>query len=139
MEKTPKTSPCNDSYKGIFLTYNFPGFLHKIQASVRLALDTTRFISMLFRRERLLDPSRPEPELTASEAPREDMERVLVLDVLGLLSISPPGRDRAECILEILRLGEAVGPGPGEDGEAGAGEDGRGEVLLWGIDIESLL
>ena len=53
VEKTPKTSPCNDSYKGIFLTYNFPGFLHKIQASVRLALDTTRFISMLFRRERL--------------------------------------------------------------------------------------
>ena len=98
---------------------------------------------MLFRRERLLEFSRPEPELTASEAPREDMERVLVLDVLGLLSISPLGRDRAECILEILRPGEGVGPvgpGPGPcDGEAGAGEDGRGEVLLWGIDIESLL
>lgn len=109
---------------------------------MRLALDTARFISMLFRRERLLEFSRPEPELTASEAPREDMERVLVLDVLGLLSISPLGRDRAECILEILRPGEAVGPvgpGPGKDGEAGAGEDGRGEVLLWGIDIESLL
>lgn len=105
-------------------------------------MDTARFISMLFRRERLLEFSRPEPELTASEAPREDMERVLVLDVLGLLSISPLGRDRAECILEILRP-EAVGPvgpGPGPcDGEAGAGEDGRGEVLLWGIDIESLL
>ena len=26
VEKTPKTSPCNDSYKGIFLTSNFPGF-----------------------------------------------------------------------------------------------------------------
>lgn len=120
--KTPKKSPYNDSYKGIFLTCNFPDFLHKIQASVRLALDTARFISMLFRRERLLDPSRPEPELTASEAPREDMERVLVLG----FSISPLRRDRAECIFENLRGG--AGPC---DGEVGAGEDGRGEVLVW--------
>ena len=107
-------------------------------------MDTARFNSTLFRRETVFGASRPEPKWTwaGSEAPREDMERVLRL---GPFSISPLQKDRAESFLDILGglscglcCGEA---GAGEDGcgEAGEGEDGRTEVLDSGLDIREPL